>query len=85
VRMTPSEVDDALDDDLYSANRPGAGGALKGERITVTMEPSLRRQVTKLARRAERTLSNYLRSVIWDHVHNVEWGDDDEDEDNAGE
>lgn len=83
--MTPTEVDAAIngeDDDLYNTARPGAGGALKVDRLTVTMERSLRRQVVKLARRSERTLSNYVRTVLWDHVNNVEWGDDDEE---AGE
>lgn len=82
--MTTSEVEAAIndeDDDQFSADRPGAGGPLREKRITVTMEPSLHRQVAKLARRAERTLSNYARSVLWDHVHNVEWGDDDEEDD----
>lgn len=53
------------------AVRPGGGDELKSSRLTITLEESLKCRVVGLARRSERSVSNYVRALLWDHVNVV--------------
>ena len=53
---------------MSGEGRPGSAEELKGERMTITLEVSLKQWIHVLARRSERSTSNYVRAILWDHV-----------------
>ncbi len=60
--------------------RPGGVEELKDERMTITLESSLKKWLHLLASRSERSLSNYVRAILWDHVGAVALEVEKEDE-----